>query len=64
MVVVVSCAPSVPMGMLRWASLRDADRFDPAMIPVTEGKNRASRDWKVHPNEPLGSGVPALSVLT
>jgi hypothetical protein len=38
--VVVRVAASVPMGMDRCVSFRDADRFDPAMIPVTAGKKR------------------------
>lgn len=37
--VVVRVAASVPTGMDLCVSFRDADRFDPAMIPVTAGKN-------------------------
>ena len=28
----------VPVGMDAWASFRSPDLFDPAMIPVTDGK--------------------------
>lgn len=38
--VVERVAASVPMGIDRWVSFSEADRFEPAMIPVTAGKNR------------------------
>lgn len=37
----------VPMGMDFWASARSPDRLDPAMIPVTDGKNMPMRIVKV-----------------
>lgn len=44
---VVSVAASVPTGIERCVSFNDADRFEPAMIPVTAGKNRpTSALWK------------------
>ena len=36
--VVSRWAEMVPRGMDPWGSFREAERFDPAMIPVTEGK--------------------------
>lgn len=35
-----SVAASVPTGIERCVSFSDADRFEPAIIPVTAGKNR------------------------
>lgn len=40
---VASVADNVPMGIERCVSLSDADRFEPAMIPVTAGKNRPTK---------------------
>ena len=40
---VVRVAANVPMGMDFWVSFNDAERFDPAMIPVTAGKKRPTR---------------------
>lgn len=37
-VLVVKIAQIVPMGILFWASARSPERFDPAIIPVTDGK--------------------------
>lgn len=37
---VVSVAANVPTGIERCVSFNDADRFEPAIIPVTAGKNR------------------------
>ena len=37
---VVRVAASVPIGIDRWVSFSDADRFEPAIIPVTAGKKR------------------------
>lgn len=34
------------MGMDRWVSLSDAERFEPAMIPVTAGKKRPTNPLK------------------
>lgn len=39
---VVSTAPIVPVGMDLDGSLRSPERFDPAMMPVTDGKKMAS----------------------
>mmetsp|Transcript_47375 Transcript_47375/g.92415 ORF Transcript_47375/g.92415 Transcript_47375/m.92415 type:complete len:327 (-) Transcript_47375:858-1838(-) len=45
--VVAKMAEMVPVGML-WDGFRStADRFDPAMIPVKEGKSSPSREKKV-----------------
>lgn len=37
-VLVVKMAQIVPMGILFWASAKSPERFDPAIIPVTDGK--------------------------
>lgn len=37
---VVRVAANVPIGIERCVSFSDADRFEPAMIPVTAGKKR------------------------
>lgn len=47
---VLRVAASVPTGIERWVSFNEAERFEPAMIPVTAGKNRptnALKWWKV-----------------
>lgn len=36
-------AERVPMGMALWVSFREAERLEPAMIPVTAGKKRPQR---------------------
>lgn len=36
--VVVSVAASVPIGIDRWVSFNEAERLEPAIIPVTAGK--------------------------
>ena len=41
--VVAPIADKVPLGIDRWVSFKEADRFDPAIIPVTAGKNRPRR---------------------
>lgn len=38
MAVVVRVADNVPIGIERCVSFSEADRFEPAMIPVTAGK--------------------------
>lgn len=38
--VVVKVAAKVPTGIERCVSLSEADRFEPAIIPVTAGKKR------------------------
>ena len=38
--VVVSVAANVPIGIERCVSFSDAERFEPAIIPVTAGKKR------------------------
>lgn len=45
---VVSVAANVPTGIERWVSFNEAERFEPAMIPVTAGKNRPTNAlwWK------------------
>lgn len=45
--VVVRVAESVPMGIERWVSFSEADRFEPAMIPVTAGKKSPTIALKV-----------------
>lgn len=37
---VASCDANVPIGIERWVSFNWAERFEPAMIPVTAGKKR------------------------
>lgn len=37
--VVVKVAANVPMGIERWVSFSEADLLEPAIIPVTAGKN-------------------------
>jgi len=44
--VVVRVAASVPMGIERCVSLSDADLLEPAIIPVTAGKNRPTNALK------------------
>lgn len=41
--VVVRVADSVPIGIERCVSFSEADRFDPAIIPVTAGKKRPTK---------------------
>jgi hypothetical protein len=41
--VVTTMADRVPLGIERWVSFREAERFDPAIIPVTAGKNKPSK---------------------
>lgn len=41
--VVVRVAAKVPIGIDRCVSFRDADRFEPAIIPVTAGKNKPTK---------------------
>ena len=36
---VVKTAAIVPLGILREGSFKSPERFDPAIMPVTEGKN-------------------------
>lgn len=43
---VVSVAANVPMGIERWVSFSDAERFEPAMMPVTAGKKRPTKPLK------------------
>lgn len=38
--VVVRVAASVPIGIDLWVSFNEAERFEPAIIPVTAGKKR------------------------
>nr|GEW81098.1 cation-chloride cotransporter 1 isoform X1 [Tanacetum cinerariifolium] len=40
MKVVVSVAASVPLGIDRWVSFKEAERLEPAIIPVTAGKKK------------------------
>jgi hypothetical protein len=44
--VVVRVADNVPMGIERWVSLSEPDRFEPAIIPVTAGKKRPTNALK------------------
>lgn len=46
--VVVRVADNVPIGIERCVSLSEADRFEPAIIPVTAGKKRPTKALK-HP---------------
>jgi len=48
--VVVRVAASVPMGIERWVSFSEADRFEPAIIPVTAGKKRPTNALKKKKN--------------
>mgnify|MGYP001188115301 CR=1 FL=1 len=65
-------AESVPTGMDLCASLRTAERFEPAMMPVTLGKKSARSALKCHSTPPVASsspsagttGSPALVVRT
>jgi len=43
---VVRVAARVPTGIDRCVSFSDADRFEPAIIPVTAGKNRPTKSLK------------------
>lgn len=61
--VVVRVAASVPMGIERWVSFSEAERFEPAMIPVTAGKKRPTSALKCQCISPAGSGIPALFVV-
>ena len=45
--VVERVALNVPTGMELCVSLSDADRFEPAMIPVTAGKKSPSNALKI-----------------
>jgi hypothetical protein len=45
--VVHAMAARVPTGIERWVSFKDAERFDPAIIPVTAGKKRPSNPLQV-----------------
>lgn len=45
-VLVVKMAQMVPMGILFWASAKSPERFDPAIIPVTDGKKIPIRSVK------------------
>jgi hypothetical protein len=38
--VVVTIAHKVPLGIDRWVSFKEAERLEPAIIPVTAGKKR------------------------
>ena len=44
--VVVSVAHNVPIGIERCVSFSEADRFEPAIIPVTAGKKRPTKALK------------------
>nr|GLL30125.1 hypothetical protein Itr_chr06CG19480 [Ipomoea trifida] len=44
--VVATFAAKVPMGIERWVSFSEAERLEPAMIPVTAGKNRPTNALK------------------
>jgi hypothetical protein len=44
--VVVRVAANVPTGIDFCVSLSEADRFEPAIIPVTAGKNRPTSSLK------------------
>lgn len=37
---VESVAANVPIGIERWVSFNTEERFEPAIIPVTAGKNK------------------------
>lgn len=43
-VVVERVAAKVPTGIDRWVSLREDDRLEPAIIPVTAGKKRPTNE--------------------
>jgi hypothetical protein len=44
--VVVRVADNVPIGIERCVSFSSADRFEPAIIPVTAGKKRPTKALK------------------
>lgn len=44
---VVKMAQMVPIGIDFWASARSPERFEPAIMPVTDGKNIPMRIVKV-----------------
>lgn len=44
--VVERVADNVPIGIERCVSFSEADRFEPAIIPVTAGKNRPTKALK------------------
>lgn len=46
MAVVVRVADNVPIGIERCVSFSEADRFEPAIIPVTAGKKRPTKALK------------------
>lgn len=48
---VVSVAANVPTGIERCVSFNDAERFEPAIIPVTAGKNRPTNALKDRKNK-------------
>jgi hypothetical protein len=48
--VVVRVADNVPIGIERCVSFSEADRFDPAIIPVTAGKKRPTKALKHQKN--------------
>ena len=52
----------VPRGMDPWGSFREAERFDPAMILVTEGKKSPASAPNDHATFPSALGNPFLSV--
>lgn len=60
--VVSRWAEMVPRGMDPWGSFREAERFDPAMIPVTEGKKSPASAPNDHATFPSALGNPFLSV--
>lgn len=45
-IVVEICAPKVPSGIAREASRKLPERFEPAIIPVADGKNTPTKTIK------------------
>jgi Trm5-related predicted tRNA methylase len=58
--VVVRVAASVPMGIERCVSLSDADLLEPAIIPVTAGKNRPTNALKEIKKKKMRKGIKKL----
>ena len=48
---VVRVAASVPIGIDRWVSFKEAERLEPAIIPVTAGKKRPTNSLTINDKE-------------
>jgi len=58
--VVARVAANVPMGIERCVSLSEADLLEPAIIPVTAGKNRPTNALKEIKKKKMRKGIKKL----